>query len=329
MKYEFQYPQAFWLLLLLPLFLLIFLLYRRWRNQSIKKIGDPPLVKALFPSWSSARSITRFSLLLMAFALGCIALANPRIPETLGELRKGIDIVIAMDVSNSMLAKDVSPDRLSRAKQFVSKFIDRLKEDRTSLVLFAGYAYIRTPLTFDKGSTRLFVSIADPASINQQGTNIGDALNKSLFVFGEQTERFRTIILITDGETHDDDAVETAKALAAKGIMVNTIGIGSEEGTTLLDSTGNIKKDQGQAIVSKLNEQLLKEIAAVTNGAYVKLAGTDDAVDQIASQFTEIDKKALSDLSNITWKPYYTWLAIPMLLLLSIEIFLPDRKKIS
>jgi Ca-activated chloride channel homolog len=328
MNYQFQYPQAFWLLLLIPLFLLLFILYRYWQKRSVRKIGSPHLVRSLFSSWSPAKNMAKFCLLVIAFALGCIALANPRKAETSGEVRKGIDIVIAMDVSNSMLAKDVSPDRLTKAKQFISKLIDRLEEDRTSLVLFAGNAYIRTPLTFDKGSTKLFVSVADPGSIKQQGTNISDALIKSNFVFGDQTERFRTIILITDGETHNDDAIETAKDLASKGIMVNTIGIGSEEGSTLLDSTGNLKQDQGQVVVSRLNEQVLKEIASITHGVYQKLAGTDDAVEKIAAQFTDIDKKALGDTSTFTYQPYYAWLAIPMLLLLVTEIFFPDRKKI-
>lgn len=327
MTYQFQYPQAFWLLLLLPLFLLLFVLYKTWKRKTVIRIGAPHLVKALYPGYSSAKTIIKFTLLFVAFALGCIALANPRKPEPSAEIRKGIDIVIAMDVSNSMMATDISPNRLTRAKQFVSKFIDRLEEDRTSLVFFAGYGYIRTPLTFDKGSTKLFVSVANPASINQQGTNISDALNKSLFVFGEQEERFRTVVLITDGETHDDDAIETAKQLAQKGIMINTVGIGSEEGSTLLDSSGNVKKDQGQVVVSKLNEKLLKEISAATNGIYIRLAGTDDAVEKIASQFSEIDKKALGDMSTFTYHPFYAWLAVPMVLLLITEVFFPDRKK--
>ena len=327
MNYQFQYPEALWLLLLLPLFLLIYITYRYWKKNSIRKIGHPVLVRSLFPYWSSAKSITKFCLLIIAFALGCVALANPRKATASGEVRKGIDIVIALDVSNSMLASDVSPDRLTRAKQFVSKLIDGLEDDRTSLILFAGYGYIRTPLTFDKGSTKLFVSVADPAAISQQGTNISDALNKSLLVFGDQTERFRSIILISDGETHYENAIETAKSLAARGIMVNTIGIGSEAGSTVPDSTGNPKRNEGQVVVSKLNEQLLSEMAAATNGEYIKLSSIDAAVEKIEAQFSGIDKKALGDISTFTYQPFYAWFALPMLLLLVTEIFFPDRKK--
>ncbi len=328
MNYQFQYPQAFYLLALLPLFILLFLAYRYRQSRSAKKIGDPQLVRALYRNHSSPKIIFKFILLLFAFALGCIAIANPRIPESSGEVRKGIDVVVALDVSGSMLATDVAPDRLTRAKQFISKFIDRLQDDRTSLVLFAGNGYIRTPLTFDKGATRMFVSVADPGSVREQGTNISDALDKAEFVFGEQTERFRTVILITDGETHDDNALATARRLAERGIMVNTVGIGSEEGSTLTDSTGNVKQDEGQVVVSKLNEEILKQLAAATNGVYVRLSGVDDAVTQISSQFSEIDKKALGDTATFIYHPLYAWLALPMLLFMILEIFIPDRKKI-
>ena len=328
MNYQFQYPQAFYLLALLPLFILLFLAYRYRQSRSAKKIGDPQLVRALYRNHSSPKIIFKFILLLFAFALGCIAIANPRIPESSGEVRKGIDVVVALDVSGSMLATDVAPDRLTRAKQFISKFIDRLQDDRTSLVLFAGNGYIRTPLTFDKGATRMFVSVADPGSVREQGTNISDALDKAEFVFGEQTERFRTVILITDGETHDDNALATARRLAERGIMVNTVGIGSEEGSTLTDSTGNVKQNEGQVVVSKLNEEILKQLAAATNGVYVRLSGVDDAVTQISSQFSEIDKKALGDTATFIYHPLYAWLALPMLLFMILEIFIPDRKKI-
>lgn len=328
MNYQFQYPQAFYLLALLPLFILLFLAYRYRQSRSAKKIGDPQLVRALYRNHSSPKIIFKFILLLFAFALGCIAIANPRIPESSGEVRKGIDVVVALDVSGSMLATDVAPDRLTRAKQFISKFIDRLQDDRTSLVLFAGNGYIRTPLTFDKGATRMFVSVADPGSVREQGTNISDALDKAEFVFGEQTERFRTVILITDGETHDDNALATARRLAERGIMVNTVGIGSEEGSTLTDSTGNVKQDEGQVVVSKLNEEILKQLAAATNGVYVRLSGVDDAVTQISSQFSEIDKKALGDTATFIYHPLYAWLALPMLIFMILEIFIPDRKKI-
>lgn len=294
-------------------------------------MGELKLVTRLFPDHSSVKSIIKISLLLVAFALGCLAIANPRRPDTTsGEARKGIDIVVAMDVSNSMLAKDIEPDRLSRAKQFISKLLDNLKDDRTGLVVFAGNAYAQMPLTFDREAARMYVNTTDPADIAAQGTNIGDALVKSELLLGEETERFRSVILITDGETHDENAEDQAKALASRGIMINTVGIGSPGGTTILDTSGNPKKDaMGQDVVSKLNERILQQIAAITNGKYVHLENSDEAVKAVMDQFSQIDKKALGDTSLMNYHSYYGWLAAPMLLLLMTEIFVPDRKKIK
>lgn len=294
-------------------------------------MGELKLVTRLFPDHSSVKSIIKICLLLVAFALGCLAIANPRRPDTTsGEARKGIDIVVAMDVSNSMLAKDIEPDRLSRAKQFISKLLDNLKDDRTGLVVFAGNAYAQMPLTFDREAARMYVNTTDPADIAAQGTNIGDALVKSELLLGEETERFRSVILITDGETHDENAEDQAKALASRGIMINTVGIGSPGGTTILDTSGNPKKDaMGQDVVSKLNERILQQIAAITNGKYVHLENSDEAVKAVMDQFSQIDKKALGDTSLMNYHSYYGWLAAPMLLLLMTEIFVPDRKKIK
>lgn len=294
-------------------------------------MGELKLVTRLFPDHSSVKSIIKICLLLVAFALGCLAIANPRRPDTTsGEARKGIDIVVAMDVSNSMLAKDIEPDRLSRAKQFISKLLDNLKDDRTGLVVFAGNAYAQMPLTFDREAARMYVNTTDPGDIAAQGTNIGDALVKSELLLGEETERFRSVILITDGETHDENAEDQAKALASRGIMINTVGIGSPGGTTILDTSGNPKKDaMGQDVVSKLNERILQQIAAITNGKYVHLENSDEAVKAVMDQFSQIDKKALGDTSLMNYHSYYGWLAAPMLLLLMTEIFVPDRKKIK
>lgn len=327
---EFQYPQAFWLLALIPFFLLLFILYQLWRRKAIKRIGDARLVKALSKNHSSAKTLFKNCFLVLAFAFGCIALANPRIPdENSPELRKGIDIVIALDVSNSMKARDIAPDRLSRAKQFVSRLIENLQDDRMGLVVFAGNAYAQMPLTFDREAAKLYVAAADPASITAQGTSIGEAFEKAELLFGEETERFKSIILITDGETHDENAMDQLKDLAQRGVMVNTIGLGSPEGSTIVDTAGNVKTDaSGQRVISKLNEQVLQDIAKATNGVYVHLQSSDETVKQVMTQYVQIEKKALGDVSLYNYETFYQWMAIPMLLLLIAETFLPDRKKI-
>jgi Ca-activated chloride channel family protein len=331
LNYQFQYPQAFWLLALIPLFVLLFLFYKLWRRRAASRMGDPQLVKELSKSHSPLKTTFRFSLLALAFALGCIALANPRLPDDNStEVRKGIDIVVALDVSNSMKATDIAPDRLSRAKQFLSKLIDNLQDDRVGLVVFAGNAYAQMPLTFDHDAAKLYVSTAEPGNITAQGTSIGDAFEKADLLFGDETERFKSVILITDGETHDEDAIEKLKDLAKKGVMVNTVGIGSAQGSTIVDTAGKVKTDEsGRPVVSKLNEQILQEIAKNTNGVYIHLQSSDAAVKDVLTQYVQIDKKALGDTSLLNYESYYSWLALPMLLLLVAETFLPDRKKVK
>jgi Ca-activated chloride channel family protein len=328
---QFQYPQALWLLTLVPFAFLLFLLYQSWKRKARKRIGDVHLVKELSRNHSAPKTAVKFLLIALAFGLGVVALANPRVPDkNSGEVRKGIDVVIALDVSNSMRATDIAPDRLSRAKQFISRVIDNLQDDRVGLVVFAGYGYAQMPLTFDYDAARLYVSAADPSNISAQGTSIADAFDKANMLFDKESERFKSIILITDGETHDENAMQKLKDLAAKGVMVNTVGIGSPEGSTLKDTAGNVKLDaSGQPVVSKLNEQILEQIAQATNGVYVHLQSSDIAVKQVMNQYAQIERKALGDTSLYTYETYYTWLAVPMLLLLVAETFLPDRKRIK
>ncbi|HEY6954502.1 MAG TPA: VWA domain-containing protein [Flavisolibacter sp.] len=331
MDIQFQYPQALWLLSLVPFAFLLFILYQSWKRKARKRIGDVHLVKELSRNHSAPKTAVKFLLIALAFGLGVVALANPRVPDkNSGEVRKGIDVVIALDVSNSMRATDIAPDRLSRAKQFISRVIDNLQDDRVGLVVFAGYGYAQMPLTFDYDAARLYVSAADPSNISAQGTSIADAFDKANMLFDKESERFKSIILITDGETHDENAMQKLKDLAAKGVMVNTVGIGSPEGSTLKDTAGNVKLDaSGQPVVSKLNEQILEQIAQATNGVYVHLQSSDIAVKQVMNQYAQIERKALGDTSLYTYETYYTWLAVPMLLLLVAETFLPDRKRIK
>jgi Ca-activated chloride channel homolog len=331
LNWQYQYPQAFWLLTGLVLLLLIYLGYIVWKKKTAKRIGDERLVKQLTKNHSPLKSGIKFSLLLLGFALGCLALTNPRKPiDAPGEERKGIDVVIALDVSNSMTATDVPPDRLQKAKQFITKLIDKLPNDRVGLVLFAGNAYVQMPLTFDHGAAKLYVSSATPGSIPSQGTAISDALEKGRLVFEETSDRFKSIVLITDGETHDENAEEELQEAVQRGIMVNTVGLGSPEGTTILDSAGNVKKDEaGNTVISKLNDAILKNIATTSQGAYVHLENSDEAVAQVTAQYGQIEKKALVDTSLFNYQTFYSWLAIPMLLFLLIEIFIPDRKKVQ
>lgn len=315
-------------MLAIPFFLLIFGTYLLWRRNRMKRIGSPQLIKRLQPTYAPLKTYLRFTALLIAFALGCLALANPRQrEESTADSRKGIDIVVALDVSRSMLANDVAPDRLTRAKTFINRLAEKLPDDRIGFVIFAGTAYMRTPLTFDRSATRMFVGIANPESVNQPGTNIDSALSRSLQLFGEESERFKSVILITDGESHAEASDETVGLMADRGIMINTVGIGSEAGATLTDSSGGVKKDNGTVVVSRLNEALLQTIAQKTNGRYQRLDDIDAAVSGVQQQLSGIEKKALGDVTTYSYQPLYASFALPMLLLLIAEIFIPDRKR--
>jgi Ca-activated chloride channel family protein len=329
-NWQYQHKEFAWLFLAIPVLILLFILLVKWKKKIIKRIGDERLVKALISTYSSKRFISKFIFLSLAFALGIISVMNPRRPGASGRLnRKGIDAVIALDVSKSMLAADLQPNRLERAKQFINKLMDEMPNDRIALVLFAGKAYLQMPLTIDHGAAKMYVSSASPDAVPQQGTVISDALTRSGSVFNSKDRRFKAVVLISDGEDHDADAVKTAKDLAEQGVMINTIGIGSPEGATITDPvTGDIKRDAtGNVVISKLNENILKEIAEKTNGVYIHLQSIDEAAGSLLKQLSQIEGKAYADVSLMNFKTYYFGFVAAMFILLLAENFIPDKKK--
>jgi Ca-activated chloride channel homolog len=329
---QFQYPEALWLLALVPVFVLLFVAYLLWKKRTVKKIGDARLVGALTKNYSRPKTIIKFSLLTLAFILGCITLANPRQPEG-GDptVRKGIDVVFALDVSNSMLASDIQPNRLAKAKDLIRLVLANTPDNRVALVLFAGQAYVQAPLTTDYSAAQMLINAAGPSTIAAQGTSISDALKKTDIALATSEDRYKALVLITDGETHDEEAVNAAKELASKGVIINTVGIGSTTGTTITDeTTGVVKTDaSGSPVISKLNEAILKDIAATGSGTYVHLQDAASGAKAIISQFATADKKAVVDTSLINYNTLYMWVAAPMLLLLIGDIFFPDRKKVK
>jgi Ca-activated chloride channel family protein len=330
LNFQFEYPEAFWALLLVPVLALMYVLYLAWRKRSAKQLGDERLVAELTASHSPQKAFLKFALLAAAFAIGCVTLANPRKPDDeSAEIRKGIDVVIALDVSNSMLATDVAPNRLAQAKKLLNTLIDKMPNDRIGLVVFAGNAYTQMPLSTDHEAAKLFVSTANPNMVPEQGTALADALLQSNAAFEEGSPRFKTIILVTDGETHDEDAIPTTQQLAKKGVMVNTIGLGSPTGATIIDTaTHQAKTDEnGQVVVSKLNEELLQQVAETTHGVYIHFNNVTGALATLQDQYKNVDKKALVDTTGLNYESFYLWFALPMFLFLLAELFLPDRKK--
>ena len=330
MGYQFEYNFYFWLLVAIPVFILLFFLLLRWKKKTMTRIGDVRLVKELIKDYSPKLFTTKFTLLSLAFAAGAVAMTNLRKPGDADSImRKGIDVVIALDVSKSMYAVDLQPNRLERAKQLIVKLMDEMPDDRIGLVLFAGRAYLQMPLTTDHGAAKLFVTSASPDAIANQGTVIADAMQMSANAFNAKERRFKTVILISDGEDFDANAIEKAGEMAEQGVMVNTVGVGSAEGAKIADPvSGENKKDaMGNDVITKLNETELMQIAQKTNGTYVHLINSSDAISAILKQLSQIDRKAYGDLSLMNFTTYYYWFAGLMFLLLIVENFIPELKK--
>lgn len=330
MGLQFQHKEFTWLFAAIILFILLFIFLLQWKEKVIKRIGDVKLVKMLISNYSSKLFTLKFSLLSISFAAGVVAVMNLRKPGgDEGIQRKGIDVVIALDVSKSMLATDLRPNRLERAKQFINKLMQQMPDDRIGLVLFAGRAYLQMPLTTDHGAAGMYILSASPDAVPQQGTVISEALNRSAAAFNPAERRFKAVVLISDGEDHDANAITIAKELSEQGMMINTVGVGSSTGSFIPDPvTGGNKKDEtGSAVISKLNEEELKQIAENTNGVYVRLDDTDDAVAQIHQQLAKIESKAFGDVSLMNFKTYYWWFAAAMFVLLLAEYFIPEVKK--
>jgi len=327
---QFQHKEYIWLFAGLIILLIFFIGILQWKKRVKKRIGDERLVNLLIHNYSSKLFASKFILLSTAFSVGIIAAMNPRKPGASENIsRKGIDVVLALDVSKSMLATDFAPNRLERAKQFVIKLINEMPDDRVALVLFAGKAYLQMPLTIDHSAAQMFVSSATPDALPQQGTVISDALKMSANVFNRTDRKFKAVILISDGEDHNEDGVTTAKDLAEQGVMINTVGIGSPGGAVIIDpATGQAKKDEaGNTVISKLNEEELKEIARATNGIYIRLQSSDEAVSVLKGQLSQIDRKAFGDISMMNFRNYFLWFTAAMFILLFIELFIPERKK--
>ncbi|RYZ21999.1 MAG: VWA domain-containing protein [Chitinophagaceae bacterium] len=328
---QFERPWALYGLALLPVLLLLYGLYLRRRRRALLELGSPEMATRLLPGRTRHRKTLRFALAFTALALGILAFANPRRPSG-GDLeaRTGIDHVFALDVSNSMLATDVAPSRLQAAKKLMLQVLQARRNDRVALIVFAGHAYAQLPLTYDQSAARLFIESANPGQVSGQGTAIGEALNQCALAFGKEGGRYRTVTMLTDGETHDEEALKAAQDLTDQGVMINTIGIGSPAGTTIIDPlTKGLKKDEaGNTVISRLNQALLQQIAAVGKGRYVLLADPAGAAAQVQAQLATVKSTTLVDKRLLSYETFYFWLIGPALALLAIEAFIPERKKV-
>lgn len=300
-----------------------------WKKQAAKKIGEEKLVKALIQNYSPLHFLLKGIAMALALAALILGAANLQRPGSMENItRKGVDVVIALDVSRSMLAEDIQPNRLERARQLVYKLMDRLPDDRIGLVLFAGHAYMQMPLTTDHAAARMYLQQAGPDAVPTQGTVVSEALRLSNSAFNSKERKFKSIVLITDGEDHDEQALPMAQQMAGDGVIIHAIGIGSPEGAPIPDPlTNDFKKDDaGNTIVSKLNEPELQQLAAATNGTYTRLTNIDDAVSTIEQQLSGIEQTAPDDSAFRDYKNYFPWFIGLALLLLVAEFFFPERK---
>ena len=328
--FRFANIEMLWWLITIPAFVIAYIIFTNRKRRQLTNFGDPELVAQLMPDASKSRPIWKFSLLLVALVLLIIAAARPQYGQNEKTVkRQGIEVMVALDISNSMLAEDVVPNRLDRAKQMLSKMIDNMVDDKVGLVVFAGEAFTQLPITCDYVSAKMFLNTITPNLIQTQGTAIGTALQTAITSFGtQQSEAGRAIILITDGENHEDDAIAAAKKAQEMGIQVFVIGVGKPEGSPIPKAGTNdyFKDRNGQVVVSKLNEDMCQQIAAAGKGIYVRCDNTNTAMRALQQ---ELDRIATTDLETTIYADYneqYQSFVLIALLLLLLEFFVLSRK---
>ena len=339
--FRFANIEILWLLPVVAVLVIAYVFYTRRKRRQLEEFGDAELMEQLMPNASRVRPNVKFAIVMVALTLLIIAAARPQFGQSeRTEKRQGIEAIVAMDISNSMLAEDVAPNRLERAKQMVSKLMDNMVNDKVGLVVFAGDAFIQLPITCDYVSAKMFLNTISPSLIKTQGTAIGQALATSVRCFGAVSDRdgkpavadaSRVIILITDGENHEDDAVAVAQRAKEAGIQVLVVGIGKPEGSPIpVPGTNNFIKDrQGNVVVSKLNEEMCREIAQAGGGIYVRCDNTNTATKAIQK---ELDKLATQEIETQVFTDYneqFQSFALIALLLLVVDFFIFNRKNKS
>lgn len=323
----FAQAQYLFLLFLVPVFPVLYGLYRYGRVRRIRKFGDEKLVRELMPSYSGTKGWTGIVLFSFAFLFFVIGLARPQIGAKLKEHQtRGAEVMIALDVSNSMLARDYSPDRLERAKLAISRLVDKLDGDRIGLVLFAGTSFVQLPITTDYVSAKMFLGNISTESVPVQGTAIGDAINTCIRSFSAQSEKSRAIIVITDGENHEDDPVSAAKQAVEMGISVYTIGVGSSEGQPIPMKNGLLKDSQGNIVVTRLDEATLKEVAKAGNGAYVHAGNNEFGLNPIIENIRKMQDEEFKSVVFEEYDEQYMYFFGIALALLVLQMLIGERK---
>lgn len=326
--FRFENPAFLYLLIIISVIIVIRLLEMRKRKLKLKKFGDLSLLKQLMPDVSSSRKSLKFWLMVAVLALLIVMLARPQMGTKISqEKRKGIEVIISLDISNSMRAEDVVPSRLDKSKMLVENMVDNFTNDKVGLVVFAGDAFIQLPITSDYVSAKMFLQNTDPSLIATQGTDLAGAIELSSKSFTQQDKVGRAILIITDGEDHEGGAIEAAEKARKNGIRVFVLGVGSTKGSPVPDGNGGYMKDNsGQEVISALNEEMCKQVAQAGGGAYIHVDNTSLAQRQLNDELTKLQK---GDISSVVYSEYdeqFQAVGILVLILLIIEMLILERK---
>lgn len=315
------------LLLIVPLLFVAYALYLRARRKRLARFGSPELVSQLMPDASTGKGWLKISLLAAAWFFFVIGLARPQLGARLKEHQsQGVEVMIALDVSNSMLAEDYSPNRLERSKLAISRLVDKLQGDRIGLVVFAGEAFVQLPITADYVSAKVFLKSIDTESVPIQGTALSEALMASARSFSTQSERSRAIILITDGEDHEGEAIEAARAIAEQGIRIYCIGVGSPQGKPIPKNGSLLKDASGEIVVTRLNEEILQEIAGAGNGKYVRAGAAEFGLNPIIDDIRTLDKEQFNSVVFEDFDEQFMYFFAIALFFLILELLVSDTK---
>ena len=321
-------PQYLWLLLLVPVFFGVQVIVNKLRRRRIRRFGDEELVNALMPSYARAKVWVRLTLYSIAFCFLVIAMARPQRGVKLKEQQmKGAEVIIALDVSNSMLAQDYYPSRLERAKLAISQVSEKLKGDRIGLIVFGGESYVQIPLTSDYISARMFLNSISTGTVPVQGTAIGSAIDLGVRSFSDQSDHSRAIIVITDGENHEDDPVAAAKSAAEQGVRVFTIGVGSNEGTLIpLPEGGYMTDEAGENVLTRLEDVTLQAVASAGNGIYVQSTNREFGLTPIIEEIQKMEDKVMTTVVYEEYEELYVYFLTVALLFFVVEMLIGDRR---
>ncbi len=329
--FRFEHDYILFGLVLIPIVWIIFLLARRNRQKAIKAFGELSVIQQLMPHVSKSKSNWKFILISVGLAFLIIGGAGPQFGSKLEEVkREGIEIIIALDVSNSMLAEDIKPNRLERAKQAISRLVEKLQDDRIGLIVFAGDAYIQIPITSDYISAKMFLETINTDIVPKQGTAIGSAIELGIRSFSPNTDASKVLVIITDGENHEDDAVKAAEAAAEKGISVYTIGMGSPNGSPIPVYSGSGKSyrkdNQGNTVISKLDEETLSKVAIAGNGNYILASNSNVGLNKMFDELKELETAEFDSKVYTEYEDRFQYMIGFAFLLLLIEVFTTERK---